>query len=59
MLVHCPSQRNWTNIIMLPVVIILLILSRWGLTINPFKLEFIMVIFIYYKPRMAVAILDL
>ena len=27
--------------------------------INPFKSEFIIVIFIHYKPRIAVAILDL
>ena len=27
--------------------------------INPFKPEFIIVIFIHYKPRIAVAILDL
>ena len=27
--------------------------------INPFKPEFTMVIFIHYKPRIAVAILDL
>ena len=29
------------------------------LKINPFKLEFTIVIFIHYKPRIAVAILDL
>ena len=28
-------------------------------TINPFKPEFTIVIFIHYKPRIAVAILDL
>ena len=27
--------------------------------INPFKPEFIIIIFIHYKPRIAVAILDL
>ena len=30
-----------------------------GVMVNPFKPEFIMVISIYYKPRIAVAILDL
>ena len=30
-----------------------------SLLINPFKPEFIIVIFIHYKPRIAVAILDL
>ena len=29
------------------------------LTLNPFKPEFTIVIFIHYKPRIAVAILDL
>ena len=29
------------------------------LTVNPFKPEFTFVIFIHYKPRVAVAILDL
>ena len=29
------------------------------LTLNPFKAEFTIVIFIHYKPRTAVAILDL
>ena len=31
--------------------------ASWGL--NPFKPEFTIVIFIHYKPRIAVAILDL
>ena len=30
-----------------------------GLTLNPFKPEFTIVIFIHYKPRIAGAILDL
>ena len=30
-----------------------------GKNVNPFKPEFIIVIFIQYKPRIAVAILDL
>ena len=34
--------------------------ALWGLrVINPFKPEFTIVIFIHYKPRIAVAILDL
>ena len=32
--------------------------QRWP-NINPFKPEFTIVIFIHYKPRIAVAILDL
>ena len=31
----------------------------YDLLINPFKPEFTIVIFIHYKPRIAVAILDL
>ena len=33
--------------------------STWRRQINPFKPEFTIVIFIHYKPRIAVAILDL
>ena len=33
--------------------------SREPIFINPFKPEFTIVIFIHYKPRIAVAILDL
>ena len=35
------------------------ILSVYGRHINPFRPEFTIVIFIHYKPRIAVAILDL
>ena len=31
----------------------------WKIVLNPFKPEFTIVIFIHYKPRIAVAILDL
>ena len=33
--------------------------TGYGIEINPFRPEFTMVIFIHYKPRIAVAILDL
>ena len=33
--------------------------KTWLNSVNPFKPEFIIVIFIHYKPRIAVAILDL
>ena len=33
--------------------------KRQSLLVNPFKPEFTIVIFIHYKPRIAVAILDL
>ena len=35
------------------------IVALSGLSVNPLKPEFIIVIFIHYKPRIAVAILDL
>ena len=35
------------------------IIAISGEEVNPFKSEFTIVIFIYYKPRIAVAILDL
>ena len=37
------------------------VIELWGLKglVNPFKPEFTIVIFIHYKPRIAVAILDL
>ena len=35
------------------------IVMRSGLRVNPFKPDFTIVIFIHYKPRIAVAILDL
>ena len=34
-------------------------LTLYKIALNPFKPEFTIVIFIYYKPRIAVAILDL
>ena len=33
--------------------------SKFIACVNPFKFEFTIVIFIHYKPRIAVAILDL
>ena len=35
------------------------IIHHFSLTFNPFKPEFTIVIFIHYKPRIAIAILDL
>ena len=35
------------------------VMLNWTTQINPFKPEFTIVIFIYYKPRIAVAIIDL
>ena len=40
-------------------VMILVWLCRISQLFNPFKPEFTIVIFIHYKPRIAVAILDL
>ena len=37
----------------------MLLALTWIIRLNPFKPEFTIVIFIHYKPRIAVAILDL
>ena len=55
--IECANIRNLQANI--PQAVYIILLSRVYLTFNPFKPEFTIVIFIHYKPRIAVAILDL
>ena len=63
MYIYIYSQRKNTHLNhgrIIPTLWILhIILPIWDLAFNPLKPEFTIFIFIYYKTRIAVAILDL
>ena len=57
------NQKELAKIFMMPSngqnPLISMVYTKNNSALNPFKPEFIIVIFIHYKPRIAVAILDL